>query len=202
MVIRIYVEGGGQKADARDDLRVGMSKFLDPVRQVDRNRRNKLKITFCGSRREAFDRFRGALKLHHQDFNILLVDSEGPLTNPLWRYLEQRDSWSISDVSEDQCQLMVQIMEAWLASDLKALEKFYGQGFNSNPILNMNDIESIDKDQLVSSLENATRNSTKRMYHKIRHAPELLASLNADVVRERAPHCDRLFKTLEKIIAE
>lgn len=43
----------------------------------------------------------------------------------------------------------------------------------------------------------ATRDTSKGEYHKIQHATKLLALLAVDKVRKVAPHCERLFHTLE-----
>jgi hypothetical protein len=91
---------------------------------------------------------------------------------------------------------MVQIMEAWLIADREVLRRFYGQGFNANPIPNNPNVEDIPKQTISSALKAATRNTTKGEYHKIRHGPKILEHLNVDKVRERAVHCNRLFQIL------
>jgi hypothetical protein len=44
-----------------------------------------------------------------------------PASEPPRDHLRQSDGWSVYGISDDNCQLMVQIMEAWLISDLVAL---------------------------------------------------------------------------------
>lgn len=61
-------------------------------------------------------------------------------------------------------------------------------------------VEQIDKQQLEPSLKAATCKTSKGEYHKIQHASKLLALLNVDKVRAAAPHCDRIFKVINKII--
>ena len=92
-------------------------------------------------------------------------------------------------------------MEAWFIADLEALNAFYGQkGFNPNPIPKHNNVEEIDKDKLLSILQEATKGTSKKAYHKVKHALSLLERLHEETVRRKAPHRERLFAMLEKII--
>jgi hypothetical protein len=92
---------------------------------------------------------------------------------------------------------MVQTVEAWLVADVDAVSKFYGQGFNANTIPKNPNVEQISKEDLESTLKRATRNTPKGEYHKIKHGPKLLGQVDVSKVRKAAPHCDRLFVTLE-----
>jgi hypothetical protein len=93
-------------------------------------------------------------------------------------------------------------MEAWLIADVEVLQKFYGQGFNANPIPKTLNVEHISKQTIESALKSATRRTAKGEYHKIKHGAKLLRQLNASKVRAAAFHCDRLFTTLaEKLSA-
>lgn len=91
---------------------------------------------------------------------------------------------------------MVQAMEAWFVADLDALEEYFGQGFNRNPIPGTNDVESIAQGSLEAILNQAARNSKKKGYHKIRDGSELLKRIDRGVVRQKAPHCELLFLSL------
>ena len=98
---------------------------------------------------------------------------------------------------------MVQTIEAWLIADPEALASYYGQGFLRNALPGNPDVEAIPKDQLAKKLEQATAKTQKGPYHKIRHCADLLGLLNRNRVRQRARHCDLLFRTLEaRITAE
>lgn len=129
-------------------------------------------------------------------FNVLLVDSEGAVSHAPWTHLRNCDNWESPSVTDEHCHLMVQAMEAWIIADMHTLRDFYGQGFNSNPIPQRPDVENVPKSDLESSLKTATRNTQKGEYHKIRHAPKVLSLLDVTTVRNRAPYCDRLFKTI------
>jgi hypothetical protein len=92
---------------------------------------------------------------------------------------------------------MAQTVEAWLVADPDALASYYGQGFQRTALPKHTDIEAIPKEQLYRSLERATAKTQKKQYTKIRHCADLLGRLNRDRVRQRAAHCDLLFRTLE-----
>jgi len=93
---------------------------------------------------------------------------------------------------------MVQTMEAWFVADRSALGRFYGQGFTRTALPKRADVEEIAKDDLYSSLQKATRKTAAKEYHKALHGPRILALLDPAKVRSAAPHCDALFKVLEK----
>jgi hypothetical protein len=132
-------------------------------------------------------------------FNLLLVDAEGPVNHRSpWQHLKARvgDGWDRPGVGDERCHLMIQAMEAWLIADREALRDYYGQHFHENALPDNRNVEQIEKDRLLRSLDEATRHSRKGKYHKTRHAPELLERIRSQVVRQRAPSCDRLFETL------
>jgi len=188
MEIRIYVEGGGDQRSGKDTLQQGISRFLNPIREMARERRISFRVIACGGRDSAFDDFRIALKTHPDAINIMLVDAEGPVqhTNP-WEHLRRRDpSWDIPKLPDVHCHLMTQAMEAWVIADMNALQAFYGQGFNPNPFPKNPDEESIDKARLARALSDATRGTSKGEYHKIRHGPDILARAKHTVVCGRA----------------
>ena len=195
--IRIYCEGGGDGPGTKDPFHEGMSKFLKPVIDLLRDKRIRFNLTICGGRSQAYDNFKTAINIHRDAFNVLLVDSEGPVTKTPWKHLRDRDNWDSPGCDEDQCYLMVQTMEAWLIADLDALKEFYGQGFNASAIPKNPDVEKIPKDQLASALEKASRKTQPGEYKKIRHGAKLLAMLDTAKVRKASLHCDRLFSELK-----
>ena len=200
--IRIYVEGGGDQRSGKAFVREGFSKFLSSLNQMARKRHIRWDVVACGSRQSAFEDFENALRRHPEAFNVLLVDAEGPVTRSSWDHLQDRDRWSIRGVSGDHCHLMVQVMEAWIVADIETLKRFYGQGFNANPIPRQKDVESIAKTDLEYALAQATGNTQKGEYHKIRHGPKILGLVDVSKVRNRARHCERMFKTLSNKIGE
>jgi len=199
--LRIYVEGCGEGGQSKRMLRVAFGEFMSQLRADARDRRIRFRIVTCGSRNSSFDGFREACRSHPDAFNVLLVDSEGPVSAEPVDYLRQSDGWDCDDLCDENCHLMAQTMEAWLIADLEALNEFYGRNFNEGAIPKNQDVEQIEKARLVPSLNRATKDTTKGRYHKIRHAAGILPLLNTNLVRSKAHHCDRLFRTLEGKIA-
>ncbi|HXH09486.1 MAG TPA: DUF4276 family protein [Alphaproteobacteria bacterium] len=194
--IRLYVEGGGEGSQTKAIVREGFQRFLQDIVRIARSRKVRWQIVACGPRQAAFENFLLALETHPEAFNVLLVDSEGPVNHGPKEYLKSRDRWNLPDIGAEHYHLMVQMMEAWLVADRAALSRFYGQGFNVNAIPRNPNVEQIAKPDLESALKEATRHTAKGAYHKIHHGPKILGQLDVPRVRSAAPHCDRLFTTL------
>jgi len=200
--IRIYVEGGGDQRSGKAAIQEGFSKFLSSLKDMARGRHIRWHVIACGSRQSAFHDFEIASRQHADAFNVLLVDAEGQITGSPWDHLQDRDHWSIQGIPDDHCHLMVQVMEAWIIADIETLRKFYGQRFNSNSIPRRKDVELIAKGEVQRALIQATQNTQKGEYHKVRHGPRILALVDVSKVRNRARHCDRMFTTLSNKIGE
>lgn len=208
--INIYVEGGGDSKVTKTKLREGFSTFFKELRDIAQSKRIRWNIIACGGRNAAYDDFCVAVRTAPEAFNVLLVDAEGPVKAPTktsehepWQHLKQRDDWNRPDgVDDTHCFLMVQSMETWLIADENALKEFYGQGFLENALPDTADIEAVDRKTLIEKLELATAKTQKGKYHKTKHAFDILKNANAKTVRQAAPHCERLFKTLaDKMVA-
>ena len=199
--IRVYVEGGGDSRATKAEIRRGFGGFLRSLREAARQRRLRWDVIACGSRGPALAAFRRACDDHPDAFNVLLVDSESPVGASPTEHLRRADNWRI-DQPDEHCHLMVQTMEAWIIADVETLRAFYGQGFQDSAICSTQNVEQIDKAALVPALTKASRRTQKGGYHKIHHAGRLLGLLDAAVVRSKARHCERLFATLTKVIAE
>lgn len=199
--VRIYIEGGGDGKDSKARLREGFSTFLKEICAVARSKKIGWSIILCGSRNNAFRDFKNALEDRPDAFNILLVDAEAPYkaTSP-WQHLKNRDNWNPPEVKDSCCHLMIQTMEAWLIADIKALESYYGRGFNANAFPKNANVEEIDKERIERALKTATENTIKKEYRKLKHASELLKLLDVEKVRRSAPSCDRFVATLTEFI--
>jgi hypothetical protein len=190
--IRIYIEGGGSGPSSRS-IREGFSRFF-----ADR----RVHVVVCGSRNQAFEDFKLALKKEPDAVNLLLVDSEGSVSAEPWLHLRNRDRWEQpSGATSAHCHLMVQTVESWLVADPEALAIYYGQGFRRNALPVRADIEAVPKADVRKALDHATSPTQKGKYHKITHCSKLLAQIDKEKVRRRAKHCDRLLKTLEQNLA-
>jgi uncharacterized protein DUF4276 len=197
--IRIYIEGGGDLKNQKTMLRQGFSIFFKPLIDNARNRKIRWNITMCGKRDAARRDFHNACNSHPDAFNLLLVDSEGPVDSAPKHHLNKRDGWSL-ELSEEHYHLMVQTMESWLIADIDALKQFYGKDFQESSIPPNNNVEQIPKNQLTKSLEKASQKTQKGKYHKIRHATKILQLLNEKTVQSKAPHYQRFFETVSSQI--
>ncbi|MCT7993469.1 DUF4276 family protein [Laspinema olomoucense] len=198
--IRLYIEGGGNTKNTKALLRSGFSQFFQGFIKKARDRKIRWNITVCGSRNDTYRDFTNALIDYPDACNILLVDSEGPVTQTPWQHLKSTDNWDSLGVSDRQCHLMVQAMEAWFIADIEALSKFYGQKFQANSLRKSTNIEKIPKDTLEPSLKAATRHTQKGEYKKIEHGCKLLALIDIQKVCQASKHCQTLFEEIDKLL--
>ncbi|AFY49535.1 hypothetical protein Nos7524_3755 [Nostoc sp. PCC 7524] len=230
MDIYIYIEGAGDEDDIEllprqrpgfrsgirsgkettTGLRAGFRKFFEELYNIA-GENHKIFLVMCGSRRDAYEDFKTALESQPEAFNVLLIDSESPVSSTMtpWEHLRNRTEdqpWILDAINFDneQCQLMVQTMEAWFIADIDALRTFYGQKFREDTIhqgmARYSSVEQVSKGTLRVWLSAATRRTEKKTYHKTNHAPKLLELLDVTTVRQASPYCDRLFATLQDII--
>jgi hypothetical protein len=171
--IRIYFDGDGS-------LKPGFAAFFRDIRARADAVRRKVSIVATGGTPERD--FAIAMRKHPAARNILLRDSEGP--------------WNQNLHASDSIFWMVEMMESWFHADKDALEAYYKSGFRKAALKANPNFEEISKQDLIDGLKAATKDTTKGKYHKTRHAPALLQSINPALVRKAAPHCERLFKAV------
>ena len=197
MNVWIYVEGGGTQNKALGTrCRQGFSQFFQKAGLNPR-------IVECGGRSRAYDRFCTFVRnARTDDFPLLLVDSEGPVTlqNP-WEHVRSRreDQWiRPEDASGEHLHFMVQAMEAWFFADQAKIQNFYKHGFRPRVLTQRRNIEEIPKADLFSQLELATRDCQKGDYSKGDHSFQILGMIDPARVRLASPvHAERLFTVLE-----
>ena len=199
-MIRVHIEGGGDGEDTKRFLREGFHGFFSSVIEQGRSLRVEWKIVVCGGRQATYNTFTNALEQHSDAFNILLVDSEDPVSGAPWAHLCARDGWDQGTARDDQAHLMIQVMETWLICDPGTLQRYYGQGFHLNSLPKTKPIENAAKNAILAGLRAATKKTSKGEYGKIRHAAAILPQLDVARVRSEAPSCDRLFLTLERLV--
>lgn len=200
--IAVYMEGGGDGRDAKAALRLGMDSFLTGIKQAAREKSLRWKLVCCGSRHEAFRKFRSSFNNRQHTITILLVDAEGPVNRPVRDHLRRRDEWDLAFASDDVVHLMTQTMETWIIADPDALAEYYGPNFQRNALPNALNLETTAKDDVEDALKAATRLTRKGAYHKIRHAGDLLKRINSREVKQRCPGCARLFRIMHGKIDE
>ena len=188
---KVYVEGGGRKALDRE-CRKAFRAFLSKAGVVP----NSVVIEACGSRGEAYKTFSA-------DFGkglpaILLVDAEGPVsTRSTWQHLKSNNNWDRpSGATDDQCHLMVQIMESWFLADVKTLESFFGRGFRRQTLRGNPNIEDVPKEDVENRLKRASRDSGKGRYSKGAHSFNILAMLDPEKIKKASPHANRFIEAL------
>lgn len=196
MTIKIYVEEGGDGNALRTKCRQGFSEFFRKAGLAER----MPAISACGSRNDAYDSFRTAVRNASRscELPLLLVDSEGPVAKDVWNHLSDLDKWTKPPGADDnQAYLMIQCMESWFLADRECLGHFFGQNFNATPLPNNRDIESINKAAVLKALKDATRQADpKGEYHKGRHSFDILGKLDPEKVRKALPSVDRLINFL------
>lgn len=209
--MKLYIEGGGDSKSLHIQCREGFRKLLEKAGFSGRMPSTKA----CGSRNEAYDDFKTALKSAKPgEYPVLLVDSENPVEllkddedgvppkykHTPWQHLQSRDGWQKPlEANDDQAQLMVQCMETWCAADRAALRDFFGQYLNKNALPPTNNLEAKAKDDIQTQLMQATKHCGRdRMYQKGKRSFELLGQLDPDTLKQHLPHFVRLCDMLEK----
>ena len=193
MSIKLYVEGGGDSKALRTACRRGFRQLIEKAGIAGRMPR----IVACGGRQDAYDSF--AVAHGGGDGTpMLLVDAEERVTaaGP-WAHLRSRDGWVCpTGVVDDQCHLMIQVMESWFLADTETLASFYGQQFQQSALPGHAHVEDIAKAEVLSSLKRATRQTQKGPYDKGRDSFEILGAIDPAVVENAAPSARRLFGVL------
>ena len=170
--IAIYVEGGGDTAQQKSDLRVGLDRLLDHQKQAARHKRLHWKLVPCGGRESTFAAFMNAIRNSAgNDLCLLLVDSEEgipleskgkPTENARVRknHLVSRDGWDLEEEPKSD-----------LYSKLAKATKDSSKGEYS-----------------------------ERNHAKIKHASKLLARIDPETVAKRCPRFATLRSWLDEQI--
>ena len=204
--IKLYVEGGGKGSHkfATIKMQQGFGAFFKELKDAARDKKIRLTILPSGNTQSTYDDFIFSVKNSPQSLNLMLVDSDDAVAeNESARAFLQNKykKWKLQTVKDEQCYLMVRIMESWFIADVDALKEFYGQGFNSSAIPKNRNVEAIEKNRVKAALKNAIAKTNKKEYHKINHGAKLLELINPNKVREVAPHCRRLFEIISAQIS-
>lgn len=200
--VTIYVEGGSKGALATE-CRRGFSLFFERLGLADCRRMPK--IVACGSRQVAYKDFCTAMRANApNEFPLLLVDSEGPVSETPWRHVLQRegDGWKQPDgATDNHLHFMVQVMESWFLADRDVLSSYFGSEFKENKLpalLKGTDLKSIAKTQVLEGLKAATKEcGREKTYHKGRHSFQILGKISPERVADASEHAKRLITQLK-----
>ena len=187
--IRIYFEGDNA-------LKPGFNVFLGEIKEKARARRCRLSLIATNG--TPAEDYQIAVESHPNAWNVLLRDSEGPITTVLPEFCAQKNLAGHAD----NVFWMVQVMESWFFADPDALGRYYGDVFQKNALKRNPQIEHIPKDDILSSLKAASKKTKKGEYQKTAHPPRLLASIDPELVKAAAPNCRRLFDRLLAKLSE
>ena len=190
---KVYVEGGGRKALDRE-CRKAFAAFLSKAGFPQ----GTVEIEACGPRGEAFRTFSADLRKGSP--GVLLVDAEGQVVSQsTWQHLQANDGWiRPRGTSDDQCHLMVQVMESWFLADVETLEAIFGKGFRRQALPRNPNVEDVSKQDVFNGLNRATSNTGKGPYSKGAHSFEILAMLDPEKVKRASRHASRFIEALSR----
>lgn len=200
---RVFVEGGGyHQPRLAKTCKEGFGSFFARAQLGPRRPR----IVVCGGRKAAYEDFCHAVKqAGEHDCYLLLVDSEAPIaytkSPDVWAHVKQRDGdgWACpAGATADNLHFMVECMENWFMADHAALNTYYEQQIIESALPNRNDIESIDKADVIGALNKATQNAAKGKYSKGKHSFEILAMLDPTKVANKSPFACRVLEKIRK----
>lgn len=196
LTLHVYVEGGGT-SDANRRLRKAFRLLID---EEQGKPCPNIRIIASGDRISAIRDFKRSITSNPAgDRSILLVDSDGavPVHEDGWTYLANQPGCEKPvNASTDSAHLMIEIMESWIISDLESLRAYYSNGFRPNRIPSNPDVELIPKADVLSGLYDATRETSKGKYHKVRHGFDLIELLDPTVLKGRAARARQFFEYL------
>ena len=192
MAAQVFVEGGGQ---GRNRLKGFRNAFISFLERAGANRRN-FRVIACGSRGDTYRKFSSAVRKGEPA--MLLVDAEQPVTaSGPWQHLRESDGWDRpGSATDDQCHLMVQIMESWFLADAEAVESYYGPSFRMQDLPRNPNVEQVPRQDVLSGLERAASNTRKSGYSKGKHSFEILARIDPAKVRVASPYANRFISAL------
>lgn len=204
----LYVEGGGDSADQKAQLRTGFDGLFLNLKELARGNGVSFRIVCAGDRNNAHKAFLNAQD-KSSDVAFLLVDSEEGLPGAAktsagnrTAFLRKRDGWALSEDDEDRVHLMVCCMETWIVSDPETLGQFYGNGFNKGVLPARQNLEEESKKDVQDKLRRATSGSNKGEYQKLRHASQILPKLKSQTISARCQHFELIVSALGKALSQ
>lgn len=196
----MYVEGGGNNKSLRSRCREAFSRFLE----LPTLRGRRPKLVACGSRQDAYSDFCAALSSGDGETCLLLVDAEDVISNSAspWQHVQNRpgDNWRRpAGAQDEQLHFMAVCMESWLIADPEGLAEYFGSGFKRGALPSAENLEDVGKDDVLSALIRATRETRKGAYSKGKISFEALQATRVSKVTGRMTYCQRFVQHLNAL---
>ncbi len=180
----LFIEG--TKDDTNGNLREGFHKLL-----VQKLKGNMPRIKMGNGVTEAKKTFiNNSTNKNLSEYSFLLIDLDDCESNKN----KKIDEYQLNDFSNFVF-FMIQEMEAWFLSQPKILDDFYNDDI-SQRITKKNYKEF---EHPAEYLQQITKNSNGKKYHKIKHGVELLKRLNAHVLEKDSTEFKELIKQLQSV---
>jgi hypothetical protein len=200
----IYIEGDTKQKGKGNaiTLRQGFREFF---KDLGENIKVPIDLKLVGSRELTIRIFLAEQEFNKESFSVLLVDSEGEINEkdtPKTFLQKISPKFDFKNIKDEQCHLMVQLMESWFLADKEKLAEFYGKDFNPKKLPQNKNIERIPKNDVITGLKEATQNTSKKEYGKGSHSGEILQRIDSGKVRKAAPHCEKLFDSITKSVGK
>jgi len=178
MKIKLFIEGSSDKSNG--DLRQGFRKLLEPLLPGVR-----FQIIMGGGKSRAIQKFKKA----KENDCLLLIDLDAP-------YTEKHQDLQAHSLNEqaDRVFYMIQEMEAWFISQSTVLDTYY----NANIARKLPGRPAYDIPEPAKKLEQATSNTQKGKYHKVKDGTALLQLLNGDHLVNEFEELERLIEALSR----
>lgn len=205
-MVKIFVEGGGNNnTDLKSQCRKAFCNFFKKAGLDNRLPR----VIACGGRTDAYNDFYKSVRNKENAF--LLIDSEDVIDDKFdignnnnqdgspWEHLNNTKENQLTkpkDVSDKQCHLMVTSMETWLLADVNALSEYFGKKFKGESLPRHNNLERIDKNNVLEAINKAAKDTAKKRYEKGRDSFCILGMIDPALVQEKSPWAKRLIDTL------
>ena len=193
MKVRIYVEGGPKGADA-DGVRAFRNAFKQHFQQLDPKLKS-LDVISYGSTDQTVKGYAEGVRQFSENCSVaLLVDSDAPVTaiTPAMHLQAKLDSAKVPQTARANIFLMVQCMEAWLVTDVAAIQSCFGNKLRANALPSQFDIEAVAKKDVLAALEAAVKPTPTGSYQKVKHGARILAKLKPNSVGDRSRHARSL----------
>ena len=191
--------------EGSSNLRPGFSQLFQSHVNRARAKRLRFKLVAGGPGTETIKDFLRFCSTEPSSLNVLLIDSEGPVTDTI-RYISDSirslSMWNAGvSCSDEQIHLMVQAMEAWFVADPQSLSRRFGQNYSTRHLPSPESAETVSTADLLTAIRRGLPQSRRRRgYDKVSDGVELLRLIDVEVVSQHCGHFRRLWTFLDSRI--